>query len=393
MKINIQSIKDTLLFTTLIIADLFSRLLPSFFGYIDEVIALYLIIKMLYMLSLNCVKLKPISLFLILILVGVCGNIISMVVSNPILVIYDVFLFCKPYIYLGYLLQYRKKHVETTMYYYSVISKMMLWILLIFSMITFFFPLGMIMDRGTFRFYSSFDGTVACWTLIFFTVIWCCYGKLQLIYYIISCFIILRTGSGLGGLCIIFSFLLYIFGQKQRKFKWYYLLIIVPICLFVAKGEIESYLLDRNAPRALLYMYAFITANAYFPFGSGFASYGSPVAASNYSHLYLKYGFNNRWGMSVDYHPFLMDSYYPQIIAQFGYIGLLIYLLIFSGIFKKVVLKLADKRKKYPSLFLISSWLIAGIGFGTGSVWGCSVFWIVGLIYNTKDKCIEVKNE
>src|SRR5699024_6565922 len=109
--------------------------------------------------------------------------------------------------------------------------------------------------------------------------------------------------------------------------------------------------------------------------------------------LYLKYGFNNRWGMSVDYHPFLMDSYYPQIIAQFGYIGLLIYLLIFLDIFMKVVLKLADKRKKYPSLFLILSCLIEGIGFGTGSVWGCSVFWIVGLIYNTKDKCIEVKNE
>src|SRR5699024_1417261 len=159
----------------------------SFLGYIDEVIALYLIIKMLYMLLLNCVNLKPISLFLILILVGVCGNIISMVVSNPILVIYDVFLFFKPYIYLVYLLQYRKKQVDTTMYYYSVISKMMIWILLIFSMITFFFPLGMIMDRGTFRFYSLFDGTVACWTLIFFTIIWCYYGKLQLIYYIISC--------------------------------------------------------------------------------------------------------------------------------------------------------------------------------------------------------------
>ena len=392
MKINIQSLKDTLFFIALIMADLFSRRLPSFWGYIDEVIALYFILKMIHMLLYKGIKLKTISFFLILILFGVCSNIISTVVSNPILIVYDIFLFCKPYIYLGYLLVYRKKYVETTLYYYSIISKVMLWVLLLFSTITISTPLDMLMDRGTFRFWSPFDGTVACWTLIFLTIIWSYHGKMHIIYYIMSCFIILRTGSGLGGLCIVFSILLYFFGQKQKKFKWYYLLIIVPVCLLVARTEIESYLLDENAPRSLLYMYAFITANAYFPFGSGFASYGSSVAASNYSHLYLKYGFNNRWGMSVDYHPFLMDSYYPQIIAQFGYIGLLIYLLILSGIFKEVVFKLEDKGKKYAALFLILSWLIAGIGFGTGSVWGCSVFWILGIIYNTKNSgLIEVE--
>ena len=57
-----------------------------------------------------------------------------------------------------------------------------------------------------------------------------------------------------------------------------------------------------------------------------------------------------------------------------------------------MVFKLEDKGKKYAALFLILSWLIAGIGFGTGSVWGCSVFWILGIIYNTKNSgLIEVE--
>lgn len=378
MIVNKNDLLNTTFFVILVISDLFSQIMPSFMGYADELFCIFLLLKVLLKKQIN---MKGIQYILFIALLGIIGNFMFNLVSELNVIFYDAFIFFKPYIFLLYCLDFGKKQ-DKTIRYYSFFSKVVLYILFTFSIVSLATPIGMITDNGTFRFLSGFDGTVACWTIVFLSMIWYWKNKFPIWYYGLAFIIILRTGSGLGGLCIVGALLIYIFGEKQRRFKGYYLLLIVPICLFIAKEEIQSYLLDVNAPRALLYIYAFITANDYFPLGSGFGTYGSSMAASHYSPLYIKYGFSSRWGMSTEYHPFLMDSYYPQIIAQFGYIGIFLFVMMWKKLVWEHISDLNNSAQKYSSIFLSMSWLIAGIGFGTGSAWGCLVFFALGIMFS-----------
>lgn len=64
-------------------------------------------------------------------------------------------------------------------------------------------------------------------------------------------------------------------------------------------------------------------AKNYFPFGSGFGTFGSNIAAQNYSKLYLKLGYYRMRdsGLEEDGN-FLSDTFWPTVIAQTGWIGL-----------------------------------------------------------------------
>jgi hypothetical protein len=67
-------------------------------------------------------------------------------------------------------------------------------------------------------------------------------------------------------------------------------------------------------------------ANKYFPLGTGFATFGSALAAENYSPLYVSLGFNSLHGGSAADPRFLSDSFWPTVIAQTGWIGGLLFL-------------------------------------------------------------------
>ena len=66
----------------------------------------------------------------------------------------------------------------------------------------------------------------------------------------------------------------------------------------------------------------------HFPFGTGFGSFGSSIAANYYSPIYERLGYQNNYGMSSEYSGFLTDCFWPTIFAQFGFIGLVFLFLI-----------------------------------------------------------------
>jgi hypothetical protein len=79
------------------------------------------------------------------------------------------------------------------------------------------------------------------------------------------------------------------------------------------------------AARFILYMTSFEIFNDYFPFGSGFGSFATYSSGEYYSDIYVKYGIENVWGISKDYHSFISDTYYPSL-AQFGVAGVTLYI-------------------------------------------------------------------
>ena len=103
--------------------------------------------------------------------------------------------------------------------------------------------------------------------------------------------------------------------------------------------------MNSNAPRFLFYKYGLVTAQKYFPIGAGFGTFGSNIAAEQYSPLYIKYGFEGLFGMSATDTSFLNDNYYPMLLGQIGIIGTIIVIFMLINIFKRV-----NMMKKEPLL-------------------------------------------
>ncbi len=75
--------------------------------------------------------------------------------------------------------------------------------------------------------------------------------------------------------------------------------------------------------RAVILYYSFIIGNDFFPLGSGFGTYSSYFSGLYYSWVYDLYGINNVYGISKTYWSFIADQYWPMVLGQFGYLGLL----------------------------------------------------------------------
>lgn len=86
--------------------------------------------------------------------------------------------------------------------------------------------------------------------------------------------------------------------------------------------------------RIAMYLTSIKIANTSFPFGSGLATFGSLGSIfGHYSHLYYQYGVdivgaNSEKDVLNGQHT-LLDTFWPHIIAELGYIGVILYLYLY----------------------------------------------------------------
>ena len=107
--------------------------------------------------------------------------------------------------------------------------------------------------------------------------------------------------------------------------------------------------------RLALYATSYSIFLDYFPFGSGLASFGTHFSGVHYSKLYTDYGLDNIWGLTKSNPMFITDTYYPSL-AQFGVVGVVLYLLFWLYIVKKATsLNLSNKNMH---LFLITACIV-----------------------------------
>lgn len=175
------------------------------------------------------------------------------------------------------------------------------------------------------------------------------YKNNRMAYAAVCVGLILATKSSPLLFAVMFVFLLFYF-QRRMQLKTRTLVFMAVIILLLGTYQIQTYLMNVNAPRYLFFYYGGKTANTYFPLGSGFATFGSDQAARNYSKLYYQYGFNSLFGMNVKDGSFLSDTFWPMAIGQFGWIGSALYILIYVRIFlsfKRMKLNAEQKALLY----------------------------------------------
>lgn len=86
-------------------------------------------------------------------------------------------------------------------------------------------------------------------------------------------------------------------------------------------------------------------ANSYFPFGTGFATFGSAIAAEHYSPLYTMLGYEYLHGGSSATPKFLSDTFWPTVLAQNGWIGAIAFIGIVLSLM--YITFWSEKRSRY----------------------------------------------
>jgi hypothetical protein len=102
------------------------------------------------------------------------------------------------------------------------------------------------------------------------------------------------------------------------------------VCVIIGFEQISDYFLTttRYSPRQIMLKDSIPLALQHFPLGTGFGTFGSTIAAQNYSPLYVQLGYPNNDGMSPLNTAYLSDCFWPEIFAQFGFIGTVLFVAV-----------------------------------------------------------------
>lgn len=118
--------------------------------------------------------------------------------------------------------------------------------------------------------------------------------------------------------------------------------------------NVDMYDSARNA----LYMVALTIGQTEFPFGVGFGRYGSFVAREHYSPVYYEYGMDKIWGLEPSMPVFATDTYWPIIIGETGFIGLVILVFLFAYLLVSIFRRFGTMEKTHEKILGLFAGLV-----------------------------------
>lgn len=205
-----------------------------------------------------------------------------------------------------------------------------------------------------------------------------------------------------------FSLLAVYFNKNFRvistKKIFVFVFSISPILFYLGVDQFLYYFSSNSFysgfARSILSYYSFIISNDHFPLGTGFSTFGSFFSGEYYSPIYFKYGLNTIYGISPENYRFIADTYWPMIVAQFGYIGFISFSL-FLFYFFKLLITLNNgsnsslyKRYCISCILLLTSLLIDS---SSDSIFSqnraVASFFYIALIVNSYKSQIDENNE
>lgn len=198
---------------------------------------------------------------------------------------------------------------------------------------------------------------------------------------LITMITLVLTTKGPAFIFVVVGLFLMWYFKRHRRISSIAIASICLLILVVGIYQIQNYFLEPNTPRNVFTVYSLKTANRYFPFGSGFATFGSDQASRDYSPLYYEYGFNTMWGMGTKNGWFLSDNFWQGSLAQFGWLGLCIYIVPYMLVFAYI--SRSDYLRKTKSLLLAHVLQLYVHGFGSAilsSSTGVLGFLVLGMI-------------
>lgn len=158
---------------------------------------------------------------------------------------------------------------------------------------------------------------------------------------------------------VLFSALYFLKMVKNKKINIKTIICGVILATIIALPSIYYYFIKiDDSARSQLLKTSFYIANDHFPIGSGFATFGSQYSGIEYSPLYSKYNIENTYGLIEGDTQFVSDSFWPMILGQFGYLGLIAYCLSIMLLIYETVKKCKNNPKSQVAMYCAIIYLL-----------------------------------
>ncbi|HEM3616860.1 TPA: hypothetical protein U1C21_001419 [Streptococcus suis] len=207
--------------------------------------------------------------------------------------------------------------------------------------------------------------------------------KFHIIILLLIILATLRTKAIIAA--VIYIYLYFRIIVFKRKLTLWSIIFIGIVAIMFGWSQINFYFLDvkstQTARGALTYISTKVAKDK-FPLGGGFGTFGSAASGTSYSPLYSLYGVSHIWGLNRSNPMFVSDTFWPMILGQSGYSGLIIYILFLIELLKKCVCDLRKNSTLYGVSLAIFLFLLISSTSESGFVNPSAVFFgfVLGLI-------------
>ena len=343
-------------------------------SYADDILTVLVIFYTLFVMLFFHKKSKfSIGLFffpIMMTVIGLIGNAINNYQNNTFAIVVDALAWQKFFLlYACFVVIFQ--HNENRLPLYLQTSQKIAKFLIIYALFTAVLNLlGIIQlapGHGRYGFPAfSFGGHPSNSASILAAIVGLLYwNEKDNTWYIYACLILLVLTfrfKGIAFACLVIYFVIKgkfdnIVKSKKRFPLIMQMIPIVIGILCLCWEQIEFYFMNSTASRARALLTSFNIAAKSFPFGGGFASFGTTMAGAYYSDAYRQFGLSNVWGFMRDNYSFSGDGGFATIIGQLGWSGLLVIALNFNLIYK-FIKKKSNKKDLPTSCVLLLMYLL-----------------------------------
>ena len=186
------------------------------------------------------------------------------------------------------------------------------------------------------------------------------YEARELPFLILGLILLISTlrGKALAGAVVCAAIFRRVILQRKKP-ALAQILLVGAVGILIAWEQIRYYYIDlagESARSQLLLTSARIVGDC-FPIGTGFGTYGSDVAASTYSPVYVRYGFLRHPELQPG-SSFFSDTFWPIILGQTGFLGTVFYLAALALLFAKAQRIRTVSRNSYAAVLFLAAYLL-----------------------------------
>ena len=341
----------------------------NLWGYVDEIVALACIAY--YLLHKIPKSDKTIlSLIVITLIAGLSFNVLFGIQKHATAIVEDVISMYKfIFVYLGMKTYLEKKgiYILRIINVLAIVLKVYLFIIFVCALLNLLTDIGMSSEiRYGLRNFAFIYGTPGhvinqmAYSLLILHADREYRKKSNAVWILISIAVMLSTLKTRAIILVFLYFSLYYFFMlRKRKHIGLEIAIVAVAIGLIGAFQFEYYFAREGTPRQMFVAGAIKLVKEYFPFGAGFATYGSSAAADFYSPLYYSLGFSNRWGMTEVEPQFLNDNYLPMVFGEFGLIVASIFLILIYKYCREILKRSA--RSQSANVRLMSYFFVGVI--------------------------------
>lgn len=348
----------------LVVSGVFQARLSDGFAYMDEIATLLLClvaaVQILKGQAFDRYSLRILAGLIVFILIGVTSSALSNVERSIISSLIDLFTCAKFFLMFLAADFILRKGSNRVVHACSIFARIYVVLMLVFLPLSLMFDLDMVIgERLGYAFLyghpSNFAAAVATCLVVILA-----YGAHVKAYVVMVAILLISSDRSKAIAFAAIAVIAVCWYWNRKKIPVAFWMTSVAGSLLVAASQIKVYFLDTSTARSVLLTSAVKVANRFFPFGAGFATYGSNVTIADYSPLYYELGFEKVWGLTPVYNSYIADSFWPIIIGQFGYVGFASFLVLLVMLVGKVIncIKTGSARL-WPATLIVIYLLIA----------------------------------